>query len=160
MGVYPGLGMPLRHFPQGERGQSVFPIGSHTNVWGSESEMLPVREVAMIMVMDRLTDKGDWHKKVFDDTIVAKWRDEALAIPDDELYALAARGKRRCDMEEMYNETHPNDFDTRLKRPNGIISEETFNWVRQVPAVISSLTNTSANVVSVCRGAPRQSPLF
>ena len=149
MGVYPGLGMPLKHFPQGERGQAVFPIGSHTNVSGSKSEMLPVREVAMMMVMDRLTDKADWHKKVFDDTIVAKWRDEALAIPDDELYTLAARGKKRFDAEEMYHETYPNDFDSRLKRPKGIISGDTFNWVRQVPALISSLADTSANVVSV-----------
>ena len=30
-------------------------------------------------IMDKITDKPDWDKKVFDDTIVQKWRQEALA---------------------------------------------------------------------------------
>lgn len=34
-----------------------------------------------------MTDKPDWHEKVFDDTIVAKWRKEAMEQPEDELYA-------------------------------------------------------------------------
>lgn len=34
-----------------------------------------------------MTDKPDWHEKVFDDAIVAKWRKEAMEQPEDELYA-------------------------------------------------------------------------
>lgn len=41
---------------------------------------LTAREVAMLGVMNALTDKPDWHKKVFDDEIVAKWKQEACAV--------------------------------------------------------------------------------
>lgn len=50
------------------------------------SSMLLVREVAMMIIMDRLTDKPDWHVKVFDDTITNKWIEEALALPVEPLY--------------------------------------------------------------------------
>jgi hypothetical protein len=89
---YPGLGLDLRYLPQDQRFLSrnfrettIFPIGMHENYFGSSSEMLLIREVAMMIVMDRLTDKPDWHLKVFDDAITAKWTEEALAIPVDQL---------------------------------------------------------------------------
>lgn len=46
-----------------------------------QSPRLTAREVAMLGVMNALTDKPDWHKKVFDDEIVGRWKEEALAIP-------------------------------------------------------------------------------
>lgn len=46
-----------------------------------QSPRLTAREVAMLGVMSALTDKTDWHKKVFDDEIAAKWKQEACAIP-------------------------------------------------------------------------------
>lgn len=52
--------------------------------------MLPVREVAMIVIMDILTDKEDWHKKTFIKSITEKWRAEAMAILDEDLMAAAA----------------------------------------------------------------------
>ncbi|VUC30769.1 unnamed protein product [Clonostachys rosea] len=79
---YPGLGKDLRYFAQTYDEKEFYPMGIHPNCFGSNSEMLYVREVAMMIVMDRLSDKPDFHRKVFDDTIVAKWIDEALAIPD------------------------------------------------------------------------------
>lgn len=45
-----------------------------------QTPRLTAREVAMLGVMNALTDKPDWHKKVFDDEIVAKWKQEACAI--------------------------------------------------------------------------------
>ncbi|GAK64262.1 uncharacterized protein PAN0_004d2474 [Moesziomyces antarcticus] len=42
------------------------------------SNRLTVREVAMIRVMEALTDKLDWQRKVNDAAIVAKWKAEAL----------------------------------------------------------------------------------
>jgi hypothetical protein len=86
MPKYPGLGLPLRHNKKPATGS--YPIGSY----GAESDILPVREVAMMSVMDLLTDKENWHKKVFDEKIVAKWRDEALAIPDLDLWNIATNG--------------------------------------------------------------------
>lgn len=46
-----------------------------------QNPRLTAREVAMLGVMNALTDKPDWHKKVFDDEIIAKWKQEACAMP-------------------------------------------------------------------------------
>lgn len=46
-----------------------------------------------MLIMETLTDKPDWHKKVFDDEIVAKWRAEAMAYPNDELWNAAVSDK-------------------------------------------------------------------
>ncbi|KAF3769013.1 hypothetical protein M406DRAFT_250309 [Cryphonectria parasitica EP155] len=61
----------------------------------SFSKVLPVREVAMMAIMDQLTDKPEWHHEVFDRSIVDKWREEALAVPDSEWMKIAA--ERRED---------------------------------------------------------------
>ncbi|KAM5345135.1 hypothetical protein ACJ41O_010997 [Fusarium nematophilum] len=82
---YPGLGLDIRHDDSNDR-DVTYPIGIHHNCYGSESEMLLVREVAMMMVMESLTDKPDWHVKVFDDEIASKWKAEALALPVDAMY--------------------------------------------------------------------------
>ena len=68
-------------------------MGIHTNCWGSSSDMILVREVAMMIVMERLTDKPDWHIKVFDNAIVGKWIEEGLEIPSKQLYDSIVRGK-------------------------------------------------------------------
>ncbi|KAF4335403.1 hypothetical protein FBEOM_10739 [Fusarium beomiforme] len=86
VGRYPGLGMNLRYHAQATRGNEIYPTGIHYNSWGTESDMLLVREVAMMIVMNELTDKPDWHLKVFDDEITEKWIQEALALPVDPLY--------------------------------------------------------------------------
>ena len=39
----------------------------------------------MLWLMEQLTNKPDWHAKVHDDAIVAKWRDEALRAPHPNL---------------------------------------------------------------------------
>lgn len=44
-------------------------------------ERLTAREVAMLQLMDALTDKKDWQDKINDETIVGRWREEALCMP-------------------------------------------------------------------------------
>lgn len=65
----PGFGMPVNHRP-----------GNHfpNAVLDWSGTILTVRELNMMAIMDKITDKLDWDKKVFDDTIVQKWRQEAL----------------------------------------------------------------------------------
>ena len=36
----------------------------------------------MMRIMDRLTEKPEWHRKVFDDEIAGRWIEEALALPN------------------------------------------------------------------------------
>ena len=95
---YPGLGLPLRHYGRGN--SDSYPIGAHTNCYGSASDIISVREIAMMDVMEKLTDKKDWNKKVFDDVIVDKWRNEALTIPDKHFWDLATRAKRQIWFQE------------------------------------------------------------
>ncbi|KAK3899199.1 hypothetical protein C8A05DRAFT_37207 [Staphylotrichum tortipilum] len=88
---YPGWNLDLRWTDQqgspGTRGREfTYPMGIHYNCFGADSEMLLVREMAMMMAMERLTDKPNWHVKVFDDEIAGKWKAEALAWPDEDLW--------------------------------------------------------------------------
>ena len=80
---YPGWNKDLRWTDQwvGEPRDATYPMGIHFDCYGAASQMLLMREVAMMLVMDRLTDKSDWHVKVFNDEIAEKWRQEALAWP-------------------------------------------------------------------------------
>jgi hypothetical protein len=41
-------------------------------------EPLTVRERNMMQIINSLTDKPNWRRKVFDETILAKWRAEAV----------------------------------------------------------------------------------
>ncbi|KAK0717648.1 hypothetical protein B0T26DRAFT_751682 [Lasiosphaeria miniovina] len=88
---YPGWNRDLRWSDQEEEpgrfSEAVYPMGIHNTCRGGQSAMLLVREVAMMAVMDRLTDKPDWQVKVFDEAIAEKWRQEALASaePDNVL---------------------------------------------------------------------------
>ncbi len=98
---YPGWNLDLRWTDQ-EDGpkdrKGVYPMGIHHGCYGAKSDMVSVRELAMMMVMDRLTDKPDWHVKVFDEEIAKKWREEALAWPDHDLwyrFANELRGRRQ-----------------------------------------------------------------
>ena len=65
----PGFGLPVNFRPE-----HYFP----TAVLDWSGTILTVRELNMMAIMDKITDKPDWDKKVFDNTIVPKWRQEAL----------------------------------------------------------------------------------
>jgi hypothetical protein len=110
--AYPGLGLDIRYGPWTDEGYG-YPHGASNDGNGTESELLYVRELAMMDVMDKLTDKPDWHKKVFDEEIVAKWRKEALAIPDGELYKLAHSGGDKMP-ENILNENTVDCVSIRL----------------------------------------------
>lgn len=86
MPEYPGLGLDLRHVTETSYEDPEYPMGISRGCPGAESDMLFVREVVMMIVMDRLTDKAEWHRKVFDEEIVARWAEEALALPVEPFY--------------------------------------------------------------------------
>lgn len=91
---YPGVNLPLRFLDQhGKHGVDFFRLGSSEGLADSCSELLQIREVAMNILMDRLTDKPDWHEKVFNDEIVSKWRNEALTQDEEGLHLEILDGK-------------------------------------------------------------------
>ncbi|KAH6839436.1 hypothetical protein B0I37DRAFT_400043 [Chaetomium sp. MPI-CAGE-AT-0009] len=111
---YPGIDLPLQYLIQNEEGGAgveFYRCGSFQGATGSLSELLQVREVAMLLLMDRLTDKANWEKKVFDDTIVAKWRHEALTQDETAMY-----------------EGIVDEKDVAMPERTRIINEATFNY--------------------------------
>jgi len=44
--------------------------------------LLSLREYNMMNFMNLVTDKPDWEKKCFDETVTKKWKSEAAATPD------------------------------------------------------------------------------
>lgn len=133
---YPGLGLPLRIELDSQ--QYCYPIGAHGSCRGATTPLLPVRELAMMHIMDRLSDKPEWHKKVWDEDIVAKWRAEAKAIPDIERWYLATTGKltreseenerREREQAEEYGEEYRPGWYQRCQL-EGIINDHTFDCV-------------------------------
>ena len=70
----------------------------------------------MMAIMDKITDKPDWDKKVFDDAIVQKWRLEALATEDVDV------------SEKMLDWVRTNFLQTIVKHPS----------VARLPSIIQS----------------------
>lgn len=120
---YPGLGLDLRFAPKDNRG--FYPIGAHGSCRASGSDPVPVRELAMMSVMDRLTDKPDWHKKVFDEEIVSKWRKEAMTIPDEQFHVLATRGKSQY----WSADENPHLGDPDIPVLKGVMTSNSFDCV-------------------------------
>lgn len=88
----------------------------------------------MMDIMEKITDKENWHKKVLDDEIVAKWRKEALAISDDAWRRLATHGKNQ---------------DWSYFELEGVMNEETFEVVSYASPQIER--HTHGITTSVCR---------
>ncbi|KAF2744937.1 hypothetical protein M011DRAFT_153165 [Sporormia fimetaria CBS 119925] len=126
MRQYPGLGLPLRHYAMDF---GTYPIGVHGDAYGSKSGILPVRELAMMHIMEQLTDKPEWHKKVFEEDIVAKWRREALEIPDEVFCQMAGSAKKqRWKKGEIEFEDDDGWVDSEIQ---GVMSEAAFEFCIQ-----------------------------
>ncbi|KAH8887891.1 hypothetical protein GQ53DRAFT_808840 [Thozetella sp. PMI_491] len=57
------------------------PFAHGCDSWSADR--LTVREISMLRLMDTITDKAEWTRKIFDDGIVARWKAESMALPDD-----------------------------------------------------------------------------
>ncbi|CAI4213483.1 unnamed protein product [Parascedosporium putredinis] len=70
-----------------------------------------------MVVMDRLTDKPDWQRKIFDDSIVEKWKREAINLPLQPFW-------------EELAEQAPDNWraDFAAPRPERMFTEEMFDY--------------------------------
>ncbi|KAK3906166.1 hypothetical protein C8A05DRAFT_12054 [Staphylotrichum tortipilum] len=84
---YPGWGLELR-WPEwyNDDQQFIYPIGVSNESEESVVKKISVREAAMMMAMEELTDKPDWHIKVFDDEIASRWHREFTTSDDRVLW--------------------------------------------------------------------------
>lgn len=162
---YPGLGEELRSTISDC--ELRYPIGAQHNHADSWSELLPVRELAMMSIMDKITDKVDWNKKIFDKSIVSKWREEALAIPDDEFWKLAIQGKYANTVDGIMFRSEDDhhalpymEYPPSITKPEDIMDSDSFDYVRRPQPVIVVETCLYYRVRSVCQGTPREGALF
>lgn len=134
--VYPGINVGLKHSAWRSNGNWV----PAYEVCGGEIErLLPVREVFMMTLMDRLTDKPDWNKKVFDEDIVSKWRKEALEQSEKKLFEdivnwSSSSGDRLDEPSAGTLEMRGTPFPQRHR----IMSEYAFDYVCQDPCLKAS----------------------
>ena len=139
--LYPGLNMELRHriddwdriYSKSEKDNDkptpcFYPIAASSELRNSGSRILQMREVAMMMLMDKITDKERWHEKVLDDDIVAKWKQEALESDEHALYNRIMWEKRT---EKIPFPEH-----------GRIMSEACFEYVRRLTTLMIGLSDT------------------
>ncbi|KAJ9136822.1 Protein of unknown function DUF4246 [Pleurostoma richardsiae] len=88
---------------------------------------LTVREAAMLRLMDALTDKPNWHVKVFDDAIVAKWHAEATAMPlisDNAFDWCITELRDKAKLFEETGKTFSYDSASRCVKSDVLVSKE------------------------------------
>ncbi|KKA25905.1 hypothetical protein T310_0108 [Rasamsonia emersonii CBS 393.64] len=74
MADLPGFTLPLDYTPcDGHDKPLLFP-----SALDDFASLITLREIAMLRIMDKITDKPQWDVKVFDEDIVKKWKEEAL----------------------------------------------------------------------------------
>ncbi|KAK4451303.1 hypothetical protein QBC34DRAFT_436837 [Podospora aff. communis PSN243] len=98
--------------------------GFRTDYWSTNSDMILVREVAMMQVMELITDKPNWHVDIFDDAIAAQWGKEALQVPNNHYW-------RTCSNFEEGDWKVGEDGVARagsIKEPPGILDEDCVKW--------------------------------
>ena len=72
----PGFGLPIDYLPKWSLRGDIkrFP---HAIADDLSSKGVTVRERRMLEFINQVTDKPEWDRKVFDESIVSKWHDEA-----------------------------------------------------------------------------------
>lgn len=83
----------------------------------------------MMDIMARLKDKMDWERKVFDDAIVSKWRDEALSSTQlGPLTNPAPHTGSVGDLQQTNNDDE-DDYGMNSLERQRVVSEELFQYV-------------------------------
>ncbi|KAG2003632.1 hypothetical protein CC2G_004221 [Coprinopsis cinerea AmutBmut pab1-1] len=96
----PGLGKPLDYVPKEDEDPLYIddPFPSALDVENLDRALLPLttlREFSLLQLMNAITDKENWHVKIFDDAIASKWKAEAIEAAQAAFRAQYAREFRR-----------------------------------------------------------------
>jgi len=109
----PGFGIGLDYMPK-----SRFP----TAVLDWQASFLAVRELCMLNFVEQITNKPEWPRKVSDEAIVARWKDEAL----------------NCDWEDIG--IRYGDFSKKMFK---------YVWLTRCQLRVSTLTNLSQSILEL-----------
>ncbi|KAJ2933492.1 hypothetical protein H1R20_g3577, partial [Candolleomyces eurysporus] len=121
----PGHGNPFNWTP--ERGDVDYrgePFPNALVQSGYDSELfqpITLRELTMLRFINKVTDKPDWTKKVFDETIIAKWKQESVNLPDSTPSTQISESMFTYCIEELQfrAKEHPNSPNGAIRVYNG-----------------------------------------
>ncbi|KAF4983933.1 hypothetical protein FDECE_17198 [Fusarium decemcellulare] len=77
--MLPGYGLPLTYMINSDSGRHPFLFGLNERDWAAPTLMN--REVCILKFVEDITNKPEWWIKVRNPEIIAKWKQEVLAIP-------------------------------------------------------------------------------
>ncbi|KAH8427366.1 DUF4246 domain-containing protein [Aspergillus melleus] len=125
----PGFNLPLDFAPRTPHDTPLlFPNALHEEdvEYGRTSRAYVHREILMMQVMNSITDKPEWERKVFDDQIITKWRDKVAAsgqdITPNMMDWIIAELRWKAD---LYRETgHVVAFESGVVKSDSAISRE------------------------------------
>ncbi|CAA7268674.1 unnamed protein product [Cyclocybe aegerita] len=126
----PGFGLPLNYGFPSEGKDSRFPsalLPEDIKEGRTTLALTTLREFKMLQIMNQITDKPDWHTKVFDETIAAKWKSEAIAQD--------ARGVSKAMMNWVIDELR---YKAKIFEQTGAISVFTGDVVKSDSALPES----------------------
>lgn len=112
-------------------------------------------------IMDRLTDKPEWHRKVFDDAIVSKWKDEALAVPDEEWTKVITAPESGRDVPRkrtVYVDGQSQVVEITAPKVVGVMSEQAFDYVS--PSLLCTMRCVLTMFLPVYPGVAQQGLLL
>ena len=118
--LLPGFGLPL---------EQKTGIPNAMDSWNTRP--ITVRERSMIALMATIKDKPDWTRKVFDETIVSKWRAEALQFGKDNVVQSQPNeggGEEEDATDQRNGESIEFDGSNRQKT----VSERMFDYVSAI----------------------------
>ena len=122
----PGFGLPLEQESR---------IPNAMDSW--DTSPITVRERSMIAAMATIKDKQDWTRKVFDETIVAKWRAEALEFGKD-LVAQSVPNEGDGEEEDAEGQRNGESIDFDGSNRQKTVSERMFDYVSLIIACLNS----------------------
>ncbi|KAK8004506.1 hypothetical protein PG989_004225 [Apiospora arundinis] len=79
----PGFGLPMQYLPTWSSNPEKSKRFPHAIADYLASKGITERELRMLDFVNQITDKPDWHKKVFDEQIVQKWKAEGVRHDDN-----------------------------------------------------------------------------
>lgn len=117
----PGIDSPLEQ-------HSLLPRQDYDGAWSHYIIPIMVRERIIMAMAAALKDKQDWERKVFDEAIVNKWKDEALRSTGNNSQDGENPGEGgRHDAEVR---SHPPELDFGIDRQE-VVTDKLFDYVSQ-----------------------------
>ncbi|KAK1751543.1 hypothetical protein QBC47DRAFT_454790 [Echria macrotheca] len=117
---------PIQREPRCEKleREGEYNSGFRTDYWNAHSDMILVREVAMMQVMETITDKPDWHINIFDHETAMQWEQEALDRSNNHYWRTCSNFHDRCWKTDDADGTSS----VGVVEPPGILDQDVVKW--------------------------------